>query len=104
MSTDVKTTERGQLLQVLEATAPYTGNDFFHHLTLAISHACGTRWAFVSELLIDTSRMRLVSYCQDDDDMGVWEYDVAGTPSAETVMAGPPCTNRTRRSSSHGTI
>jgi len=88
MSTDVKTTERGQLLQVLEATAPYTGNDFFHHLTLAISHACGTRWAFVSELLIDATRMRLVSACQDDDDMGVWEYDVAGTPSAETVIGG----------------
>ena len=88
MNTDVETTERGQLLQVLEAIAPYTGHDFFHHLTLAISHACGTRWAFVSELLIDTSRMRLVSFCQDDDDLGVWEYDVAGTPCAETVGGG----------------
>ena len=42
----------------------------------------------MSELLIDTSRVRLVSCCQDDDDLGVWEYDVAGTPCAETVVGG----------------
>lgn len=88
MNTDVESTSRGQILQVLEATAPYTGDDFFQHLTLALSHACGTRWAFVSELLIDTSRVRLVSCSQDDEEMGVWECDVAGTPCAQTVVAG----------------
>jgi PAS domain S-box-containing protein len=88
MNTDVKTTDRGHVLQVLEATAPYTGDDFFHHLTLAIAHACGTRWGFVAELLIDTERVRLVSCSQDGDHLALSEYDVAGTPCAETVAGG----------------
>ena len=84
----LKLLTEAMLLQVLEATAPYTGDDFFHHLTLAIAHACGTRWGFVAELLIDTSRVRLVSCSQDGDHLSVSEYDVAGTPCAETVAGG----------------
>src|SRR3954471_7026711 len=74
-----------KLLQVLEATAPYTGDHFFHHLSRSLSQACGMRWAYVSELLIDTSRVRLVSASKDDEDLGVSEYDITGKPAAETV-------------------
>jgi len=77
-----------KLLQVLEATAPYTGDHFFHHLSRSLSQACGMRWAYVSELLIDTSRVRLVSASKDDEDLGVSEYDITGKPAAETVAGG----------------
>jgi len=88
MNESVTTADRGQLLQVLQATAPYTGDEFFHYLTLALSHAAGTRWAFVVELLIDTDKVRIISCCQDDEELGVWEQDLATTPGVETMTQG----------------
>jgi PAS domain S-box-containing protein len=88
MNENATTIDRVQLLQVLQATAPYTGDEFFHYLTLALTHAVGARWGFVDELLIDTARVRIVSACDYDEDLGVWEYDVTGTPCLETIALG----------------
>src|SRR5262245_18457346 len=88
MNENATTIDRGQLLQVMQATAPCTGDDFFHHFTVALSRAAGTRWAFVVELLIDTQKVRIVSCSQDEEDLGVWAQTIAATLGVETIAQG----------------
>jgi PAS domain S-box-containing protein len=88
MEKNAETIERGQLLQVLQATAPYTGDEFFHHLTRAITRATATRWGFVVELLLDADHVHIVSACDGDEDLGVWDHQISEAPASETLALG----------------
>jgi len=88
MNNLAESTETNPILHVLRSTAAYTGNEFFDRLTLALGHAAGTRWAYVAELLIDTSRVRLVSLSEDETHLDLAQYDIVDTPAAEVIATG----------------
>jgi PAS domain S-box-containing protein len=77
-----------ELLKLIEATAPYTGEDFFEHITLALASQFGVELAFVSELLVQADRARVVAACLHGRPYDKVEYNLAGTPCLETVAKG----------------
>jgi PAS domain S-box-containing protein len=76
---------RANVQGILVATAPHTGDEFFRSLTAAISVACGVSIAFVSELLVDMERARMIAICVDGEPVTPFEYALTGTPCEEAV-------------------
>jgi len=76
------------LLRVLRATAPHVEEAFFRKLTLALTTFCGVKAAAVSELLLDLDKARCLSLNVDGQEVEFGEYDLAGTPCAESMVHG----------------
>ena len=76
------------LLEVLSATAPFVGEDFFNAVTLAIAEASGVKAAFVCELLLDLDKARIVAAGIDGQTAEPIEYNLLGTPCREAVIRG----------------
>jgi PAS domain S-box-containing protein len=81
-------TSDSELVKVIEATSPYTGEDFFAHLTMELASQWGVELAFVSELLVQADRARVVSASLHGRPFERVEYNLAGTPCADTVSKG----------------
>jgi PAS domain S-box-containing protein len=75
-------------LSVLLATAPHIGDAFFSSLTTSIATAVPVKAAYVSELLADSNRVRLISGSENGDRVPAFEYDLPGTPCEEVVLNG----------------
>jgi hypothetical protein len=74
------------LRDLVEGTAVHTGEAFFNALVQHLARAVGTKYAWVTEWLEDTRRLRALSFWVGDSHyQGNYEYDIANTP-CETVI------------------
>lgn len=76
------------LKMISEATAGLTGEDYFQGLARHVTKALGVRYALVTECANDEkTRVRTLSYVDNQDLLENVEYDLEGTP-CEIVMKG----------------
>ncbi|MFZ1684515.1 MAG: sigma 54-interacting transcriptional regulator [Candidatus Zixiibacteriota bacterium] len=73
------------LREMVEGTSAETGEAFFDKLVCHMARALGTRCAWVTEWLPETSRLRALSFWAGDRLLGNYEYPVAGT-ACEVVV------------------
>jgi PAS domain S-box-containing protein len=76
------------LLNLFQATAAFTGDDFLEALTGALCDATGADMAFVSELLLSFDAAAVVAASHRGARISPFEYGLAGTPCATTVVEG----------------
>ena len=77
---------------VFEATAPVTGDEFFHTLMRKLATALDVRWVFITECLdYPTTRVTTVSFWAGEDFNENMEYELAGTPCEEVIKDGKIC-------------
>jgi PAS domain S-box-containing protein len=77
-----------ELLAVLNDSAPYTGDEFFDAVCNSVVEVTGLATCFISELLLDVDRARVVAGVLYRQRLDNFEYGLAGTPCAETVAKG----------------
>jgi PAS domain S-box-containing protein len=79
-----------ELLQlVAHATAPHTGEDFFHSLVASLAQALRFKIVFVTECVnFPTTRVRTLARWASGSLAENVEYDLAGSACEETVRAG----------------
>ncbi|MFZ0134481.1 MAG: sigma 54-interacting transcriptional regulator [Desulfobacterales bacterium] len=70
---------------LVEGTAAETGTRFFRVLVKNISHALGTRGAWVSEYLPEAHRLRALAFWLGEEYIDDYEYDIAGTPCEPAI-------------------
>jgi PAS domain S-box-containing protein len=74
---------------IARATAPLTGDDFFHTLTRHFAAAFGLRRAFVAECVdMPITRVRTLAYWYDAEMRPNFEFEIAGTPCERTIRDG----------------
>ena len=74
---------------VARATAPLTGDDFFHSLTRHFAAAFGLRRAFIAECVDQPiTRVRTLAYWYDAEMRPNFEFEIAGTPCERTIRDG----------------
>jgi PAS domain S-box-containing protein len=74
---------------IARATAPLTGDDFFHTLTRHFAAAFGLRRAFIAECVDQPiTRVRTLAYWYDAQMRPNFEFDIAGTPCERTIRDG----------------
>jgi formate hydrogenlyase transcriptional activator len=91
--------EQEMLRKVSEYTAAFTGEDFFHQLTRQVSATLNVKYSLVTECANEEkTRVRTLSYVNDDQLVENIEYDLKGTP-CEIVMSGKDyfCTDQLER-------
>jgi formate hydrogenlyase transcriptional activator len=91
--------EQDMLRKVSEYTAAFTGEDFFHQLTRQVSATLNVKYSLVTECTNEEkTRVRTLSYVNDDQLVENIEYDLKGTP-CEIVMSGKDyfCTDQLER-------
>lgn len=80
--------EEELLLTVSEATSGVVGQDYFRELAKFITLTLGVKYALVSECANEEkTRLRTISYVENDKPLENIEYDLEGTP-CEIVMTG----------------
>jgi two-component system, LuxR family, sensor kinase FixL len=74
---------------IARATAPLTGDDFFHTLTRHFAAAFGLRRAFIAECVDQPiTRVRTLAYWYDAEMRPNFEFEIAGTPCERTIRDG----------------
>jgi PAS domain S-box-containing protein len=73
---------------VLLATAPYTGDAFFNSLTASLAASVAVKVAFVSELLADANKARVIAANEAGEQLTQFEYELPGTPCEEVIANG----------------
>jgi two-component system, LuxR family, sensor kinase FixL len=77
---------------ITEATAPVTGEEFFHALMRKLALVLGVRWTFITECVdYPTTRVRILSWWAGDGFGENIEFDLEGTPCEEVVKQGAIC-------------
>ncbi|PWU03597.1 MAG: DNA-binding response regulator [Bacteroidetes bacterium] len=80
--------EQELLRTISERTAGLTGQDYFHELTRFVTSTLGVRYAIVTECSdITNTRVRTLSYVDNQQLLENIEYDIAGLP-CEVLMRG----------------
>jgi PAS domain S-box-containing protein len=82
-----ETEEIAALRAIVAGTAAAVGPEFFRSLVQNLSHAAGTRYAFIAEFL-GGHRVRTMAYWYGDRITENVEWDVRGTPCEEVVLSG----------------
>ncbi len=80
--------DRDALLQILLAGAPYGDEGFFPATTTAMTTALHVKLAFISELLLDQERARVVAVSTEGQPGEPMEYTLEGTPCKEVALKG----------------
>ncbi len=81
--------EDALLRWIAKATAPLTGDDFFHTLMRNLAAAFNLRCAFIAECVDrPITRVRTLAYWFNEQMRPNFEFDVAGTPCELTVREG----------------
>lgn len=68
------------LRKILEGTASHTGKDFFRALVKNLAEALGTKGAWVTEVLPQPGRARVLSMWMQDHFVDNYEFEIVGTP------------------------
>ena len=79
--------ENSALRHILNGTAAETGARFFNALVSNVATVFDTDFAWVTEYLADTQRLRALAFVQDGKLIDDFEYDILGTP-CEPVIQG----------------
>lgn len=79
--------ESSALRHILNGTAAETGVRFFNALVSNVATVFDTDFAWVTEYLADTQRLRALAFVQDGKLIDDFEYDILGTP-CEPVIQG----------------
>ena len=76
--------------EILEATAPETGERFFEALVVGLSRALGTRAAWVTEYLPERRALRALAFVLGGEMVREYEYAVSGTPCEDAIASPRP--------------
>ena len=80
------------LLQIARGVSANIGDSFFHSLVAHVAKVLNADYAFVGELLLDSSdRVRTIAVYANGERLNNFEYHLAGTP-CENVVGHFPCT------------
>jgi two-component system sensor kinase FixL len=89
MPPDIVGSDDAMLRWIARATAPLTGDDFFHSLTRHFAAAFGLRRAFIAECMDrPITRVRTLAYWYDAQMRPNFEFEIAGTPCERTIRDG----------------
>lgn len=78
------------LRKIVEGTASVTGDQFFHSLVTNLAKALGVRYAFVSEMLPDNTKVRTLAFWTGEGFLPNFEYELEHSPCKQ-VLAGEIC-------------
>ncbi|MDR4495865.1 MAG: sigma 54-interacting transcriptional regulator [Nitrospirales bacterium] len=78
------------LRKILEGTASAIGDQFFHSLVTNLAKALGVRYAFVSEMVPDKTKVRTLAFWTGDGYLPNFDYDLEHSPCRQ-VLAGEIC-------------
>lgn len=92
---DATADDLSMLFSIMKGTAATTGAEFFQQLCRHLAVAIGMRWAAITELLPDMSRVRTIAFCDGGEFLPNFEYALAHTP-CEEVLDGQFCLYPTR--------
>jgi PAS domain S-box-containing protein len=89
MPRDIVGSDDAMLRWIARATAPLTGDGFFHTLTRHFAAAFGLRRAFIAECVDQPiTRVRTLAYWYDAEMRPNFEFEIAGTPCERTIRDG----------------
>lgn len=77
---------------ITEATAPVTGEEFFHALMQKLATVLGVRWAFITKCLdYPTTRVRIIAFWSGDSFADNHDIELPGTPCEQVIKEGKMC-------------